>query len=290
MFKLLGNKKLFILLSALIFFIAVMGLSRIQKDRIIENMTWPEKVFKDTVSWTQGLLYKPAASIAGFFEDIVTLRTIYEENERLRLTLAQYARDRARLNMLEEENERLKEALQYTERQKQMNNYRYHIAQVVAVSTDPYNDTIRVNLGEKDGIKLHWAVTTSDGLIGQVTAVEPFHSTVELITNIDDRVPGGKAIAATVSGHEQSSFGMIQSYDRNEEVLLMTKIRQEDPLMVGDTIVTSGLGEVFPSGIVIGEVIAREVGEYGITHTAKIRPFADFKQLREVFIVEAPGM
>lgn len=287
-FKLLGNKKLFFLLLALVFFIAVMGLTLIQRDRIVENSSWPVRILKDTVSWTQGLFFKPAQSIAGFFEDVYRLRIVYEENEALRRTVANYAKDRARLNMLEAENERLKEMLEFTERQKEMNNYRYHIAQVVAINSDPYNETIRVNLGSKDGVELDWAVTTADGLIGQVVAVEPFYSTVQLITNIDDRLPGGRAIAATVLGQEEHSFGIIQSYDRSEGVLLMTRISQEDPLKAGDIVVTSGLGERFPQGLLIGVVEEREVGEYGITHTAKIRPFARFNQLREVFLVEVP--
>jgi rod shape-determining protein MreC len=134
------------------------------------------------------------------------------------------------------------------------------------------------------------AVTTVDGLIGRVVRVAPFHSTVQLITNLNDKANNTKSIAATVLGNEEASFGIIQSYDRAEGVLLMTKISQDDPLKVGDIIVSSGLGQVFPKGLVIGEVVEREVGEFGITHVAKIKPAADFSRLYEVFVVEMPEM
>lgn len=285
MFK-LGNKKLFVLLLSFIIFIALMGLTL--DDRV--NTSWPEKFLLDTVSFAQGVLYKPAAGIAGFFEDVRNLRAVYEENKMLKLTLARYAQDRARLNTLEYENERLMEALSFTEAQKNMNNYTFHIAQVVSYSTDPYNHTLRINLGTRDGITDNMAVATTEGLIGRTTRVSEFHAIVQLITNIDEQTNDTKAIAATVQGKEHISYGIIEKYDPLEEVLYMSKISQDDPLAVDDIVVSSGLGQVFPKGIVIGTVVSRDVGEYGITHVAKIKPAAQFGHIREVFVIEVPDL
>lgn len=285
MFK-LGNKKLFVLLLCFIIFIAIMGLTL--EERV--NTTWTEKFVVDTVSWTQGLFYKPAGYVAGFFKDIKKLNTVYEENKVLKRTLSQYARDRARLNTLEYENERLMEALQFTEKQKGMNDYTFRIAQVVSYSTDPFNHTLRINLGLQDQIHENMAVATPDGLIGRIMRVTEFHSTVQLISNIDEQTINTKAIAATVQGKEHISYGIIENYDEKDGVLLMTKIEQDDPLEVGDVVVTSGIGQVFPKGVVLGTVSSREVGEYGITHTAKIKPAAQLDHLREVFVIEVPEM
>ncbi len=253
-------------------------------------MSWPEKFVSDTVSFVQGLFYKPAQSVAGFFEDARRLKMIYEENEALRATLAQYARDTARLNDLEAQNERLKEGLQFTERQKNANNYRYHIAEVISVSPDPYNKVVKVNLGEKDGIKPDMAVVTVDGLIGRIVSTTPFSSNVQLITDMNGTESGAKAISATVKNLETESFGIIERYDREQGYLVMTKIDQTDKLKKGDTVITSGLGELFPAGLVIGTVESRQVGEFGLTHTAMVKPAAKFAKLREVFIVEVPGL
>lgn len=285
MFK-LGNKKLFVLLLCFIIFIALMGLTL--EERV--NTTWTEKFVVDSVSWTQGLFYKPAGYVAGFFKDIKKLNTVYEENKVLKRTLSQYARDRARLNTLEYENERLMEALQFTEKQKGMNDYTFRIAQVVSYSTDSFNHTLRINLGLQDQIHENMAVATPDGLIGRIMRVTEFHSTVQLISNIDEQTVNTKAIAATVQGKEHISYGIIENYDEQDGVLLMTKIEQDDPLEVGDVVVTSGIGQVFPKGVVLGTVSSREVGEYGITHTAKIKPAAQLDHLREVFVIEVPEM
>lgn len=282
MFKLLGNKRLLLILFSLILFIAIMGITFIKR----ESPTWPEKFLSDSTAWIQGLFYKPASSVAGFFEDLSQIEKLYEENQVLKQTLAHYARDVAKLNTLEEENERLKSALNFTERQKMQDDYTYHIARVVSVSPDVNNSLIQIDLGEKDGIKENMAVTTVDGLIGIVTRVKPFYSSVQLLTDLNSQSTMTKAVAATVRG--QDSFGIIESYDAEEGVLLMTKIKQEDPLVEENIVVTSGLGGIYPEGITIGEVISREVGEFGLTYTAKIKPAAKFDHLREVFVIEVP--
>ncbi|MFH5182234.1 rod shape-determining protein MreC [Paenibacillus sp. TAB 01] len=282
--KLLGNKRLRILMLGLICFIALMGLTLGKRERL----TWPEKFITDTVSWTQGLFYKPAGYVAGFFEDMGQLRTIFEENKVLKQTLTKYARDTTRLNDLEQQNKRLQEALGFTERQKQSNNYTFRIAEVVAVNPDLLNNTVRINLGEKDGVKPNMAVMSVEGLVGRVVQVSSFYSNVQLLKGIDDTANESKAIAVTVKGRENESFGIIESYDREKQTLLMTKIDPNDKLAVGDVVITSGLGQIFPRGIEVGKVISREPGTFGISHVAVIQPFAAFDHLREVFVVMVP--
>lgn len=284
MFKLLGNKKLLLLLASLILFIALMGLTLGDRGR----MTWPEKFVKDTVSFAQSLIYKPAARAAGFFDNMRSLRMIYEENAALKKKLNDYAKDTARLNLLEDQVLQLEHALEFTDRQKAANRYRWHFAEVVSVNPDPLVRTVNINLGDKDGIRINMAVATVDGLIGRVTEVSPFYSTVQLLSAIDYENASTKAIAATTLEHRES-FGMIERYT-SDGLLEMNKIQDSDLMEVDDTVITSGFGEVFPKGLVVGTVISRRVGDTGITHTALIRPSAslDGYKLREVFVIEMP--
>jgi len=282
--KFMGNKRLIFLMFGLICFFILMGLTLGAR----APMTWPEKFIKDTVSWTQGIFYKPAAAIAGFFEDIRQMRVIYEENKTLKLTLTQYARDTQRLNELEDQNKRLMEALGFTEKQRQSNNYIYRIAEVVTVNPDPYNSTISIDLGDKDGIKENMAVMTIDGLVGRVNKVFGFHSNVQLLTDITDTDNNSKAIAVSVKGKESQSFGMIESYDAKTGYLVMNKVDQADPMQVGDTVITSGLGQVFPGGIEVGRIVSIGPGEFGITHKVMVEPKASFRHIREVFVIEVP--
>lgn len=294
MFKLFGNKKLLMLMFALMVFIALMGFTLGKR-----QLTWPEMIIKDTVSWTQGIFYKPTRYIAGFFEDIRHLRQTYEENKILRMTLSQYAKDTMRLNLLESQNKDLKEILGFTQRQKDLNHYKFRAAEVVSVSPDPYSSTVNINLGAMDGIKENMAVMTVDGLIGRVSRVSNFYSSVQLLIDMSQGDGSGsperqldKGVAATVKGKE-SIFGTIEYYNPQLQALIMTRVSQntEKSLEVGDIVVTSGLGQVFPPGIEIGKVVDKKVGEFGITYNATIQPKAkDFRHLREVLVVEVPGV
>lgn len=274
----------------LILFIALMGLTF---GRF--SMTWPEKFLKDTVSFTQGLLYKPAGFVVGLIEDIRRMRTMHEENKVLRQTLTRYARDTARLNDLEQQNKRLQDALGFTDRQKQMNNYTFRIAEVTEFNQQ--NKMITINLGEKDGIRANMAVMSVDGLVGRVVRVSSFYADVQLLTGLQTVVDSAdklamesKAIAVTVKGHESESYGFIESFNQETQQLVMTKIEAKDPIQPGDTIITSGKGLVFPKGIEVGKVVEKRQGDFGITYIATVQPFASFNHLREVFVVQVPEL
>jgi rod shape-determining protein MreC len=267
----------------LILFIALMGFTLDRK-----QLTWPEKFLNDVFGTAQGALYRPVGAVADFFHDLGRLSDVYKENELLRKTVAKYTQDQIRFNSLEAENERLQDELGFTERQKGLDDYRYLIAQVIGTTSNPYEKTIKINLGSEDGIKPDMAVTTIDGLVGIVSHVSTFTSTVKLITNLDPNTSSGIPVSATVLGKETKSFGII-AYNEELGTLQMSKIAENDPLQPNDTVITSGLGNVFPKGIKIGTVVSRQVGDFGLTHTAVIKPSADFDLLREVFVVVVPA-
>ncbi|MFC7748405.1 rod shape-determining protein MreC [Paenibacillus thermoaerophilus] len=280
-----GNKRLLVLLFILIFFVTLIGLTVGKR----EKTTFPEMLLKDSISWIQGLLYRPAAAVSAFFGDIRSIFTVYEENRALKETLFYYIKDTQRLNDLEAENARLKEALRFTEEQKNMNRYVWRIAHVIAESPDSLNHTIVIDLGSGDGIRENMAVATTDGLIGRVSRVTPFHSNVQLITDMSERSSTSKSIAVTIKGKEQSSFGILDQYDPVTGLLTMSKIDPYDhELQKGDIVVTSGVGGLFPAGLVVGEVVSRESGVMGITDMAKVKPKARFHNFREVFVIEVP--
>lgn len=269
----------------LIVFIAVMGFT-LGRTRL----TWPEKFVNDAVGTVQGALYRPVGAVADFIGDLGRLSSVYKENQLLRQTVAQYAQDQVKYNFIEAENERYKEELGFTEKQKQLYAYRYLIAQVVGSGSNPLDKTFKINLGARDGLKPQMAVTTTDGLVGLISHVSEFTSTVEPITELDAESPTAVQIAATVFGKEKESFGIIDSYDVATGMLQMSKIDENDKMQPGDKVITSGLGNVFPRGVTIGTVVNRQVGDFGLTEKATVSPAAKFDHLREVFVIVVPDV
>lgn len=141
-----------------ILFIAVIGVSISNRS----GLTAPEKFLRDTTGFVQQWFYKPAGYMAGFFQDIGNLRSVYDENEQLRMTTAAYARDKVKFNAMEQENQRLHKLLNFTKAQEEINDYKFLFAQVIAVSPDPYNQTLTINLGSKNGVKEKMAVITDE--------------------------------------------------------------------------------------------------------------------------------
>jgi rod shape-determining protein MreC len=277
---------MFMLMIGFILFIAVIGYSL--SDR--KELSLPEKFLKDSSAFVQQWFYKPAGSIAGFFEDIRNLRTIYEENEQLRITAAAYARDKVNYNFIENENKRYKEELFFTKQQKEMYNYNYLIAQVISVSNDANNRTLMINLGSKNGIKPNMAVTTIDGLIGLVSSVTPYTAAVTPITELDEASPTFNSIAVTILGREEESFGILSSYNKESSRVIMSKIAEKDKMDIQDTVITSGNGNVYPRGLVVGTVESKQLGDFGLTYTASVKLSASFDHLTEVFVVQVPEL
>ncbi|WP_238652087.1 rod shape-determining protein MreC [Paenibacillus piscarius] len=282
LFKLFNNKRLFILLITLVAFIVLMGFSLGPR----KSLSWPENFLRDTTGFVQKLFYKPAGYIAGFFEDIGNLRDMAEENKRLKILMAQYARDKAQYNFVMSKNEELEVALKFTEAQRNLYKYEYHIANVVSVTTEPGNNTLVIDLGSKDGIRLNMSVTSTEGLVGVISNVSNFTSTVKLMTMMDIHDPNSQPpIAATAVNKEGKTFGMIESYDQKTGMLLMNKIPVGDPIAKDDKIISSGSGGTYPRGMTIGIVEEVKISQFGLTSTAIIKPAAGFQDWKELFVV-----
>lgn len=282
MFKLFNNKRLFILLITLVAFIVLMGFSLGPR----KSLSWPENFLRDTTGFVQKLFYKPAGYIAGFFEDIGNLHNLAEENKQLKILAAQYARDKAQYNFIKARNEQYEIDLKFTEAQKNLYKYEYHIANVVSVTTEPGNNTLVIDLGSKDGIRLNMSVTSTEGLVGVISNVSNFTSTVKLMTMMDINDPNSQPpITATAMNKEGKTFGVIESYDQQTGRLLMNKIPVGDPIAKDDIIISSGIGGVYPRGMTIGTVEEVKIGEFGLTSTAIIKPAAEFQDWKELFVV-----
>ncbi|MEC0175995.1 rod shape-determining protein MreC [Paenibacillus favisporus] len=283
LFKLLGNKRLFVILIGLVMFIALMGFTLGPR----ASLSWPEKFLRDTVGFAQNIFYKPAGYIAGLFKDIANMRDIYKENEELKIALAHYTRDKVKYNRMEDTNKKLEEALHFTNAQKEQNNYTYHITQVVSVNSDTVNRSLVIDLGERDGIKVGQSVISIDGLVGVISHVSNFTSTVKLITTMDAKDPNSNGISAT-SMNNHNVFGIIESYDEVSKTLQMTQIKENDPIKKGDTIVSAGDPSKYPQGLIIGEVTKVQVSPFGKTKTATIKPAAEFQDWKLLFVVSQP--
>jgi len=167
--------------------------------------------------------------------------------ERLATLEAQNDELRARLAALEEarqENERLRELVDFAEER----NLATLGARVIGRPQSTWEGVITIDRGTEDGVEPGMPVIAAQGLVGQVATVSPRASTVRLIT---DQQSGVAAMvqSSRVLGVVRGSVSGALSLDFVD--------RTEAPIE-GDVVITSGLGGVYPKGIVIGDVTSVE--------------------------------
>lgn len=268
------NKRLMIVLAAIILLVALLGYS-LRNNR---NLSIPEQFIKDTVSLTEKVFNKPAQYIAGFFNNISDLKDTYKENQVLKSKLDKYVELSVREKELEKENKELKELIGAT---KDLSDYESIQATVTIRDPDKWQQIITIDKGSTNGVEKEMAVVTAKGLIGKIKNVSKFSSTVQLLS-ASDRT---NRISAKIQ-QKNTIFGLIEGYDVEKQTLLFKRIPSNAKVKKGQTVVTSGLGGVFPKTLVIGKVEEVEPDEHGLTQTAYIKPQADFNDINHVLVVK----
>lgn len=267
-----SNKRLIILLVGVIFLVALISFSLRDRD----HASLPEQIVKDVVGFGQSFFSKPAQYITGVFENVDSLLNTYEENKRLKSRLEEFAKVQAEANDMASENERLRELIDKTE---DLRDYDPIQATVIARNPDQWEEKIILDKGEVHGVKENMAVMTAQGLVGKVELTTPFTSTVEMLTTQNPNY----RVSAQVVG-EQEIFGLIEGFDEERKELILKKIDSDFDIKVGDLVISSGLGGIFPKGIPIGEITEVSTDDYGLTKLAYVKPSADFSLLDHVVI------
>jgi rod shape-determining protein MreC len=153
---------------------------------------------------------------------------------------------------------------------------------VIARSPTVWHSSVTIDAGSGDGVVLDDPVISGDGLVGEVSAVQPNSSQVQLITDHASAV-SAKVLPLGVQGVVRPSVG-------DPEDLVLDFIDSSKRVGVGQTVVTSGwraqgLASLFPPGIPIGEVTKASVLEQEASQQVHLRPFADLANLDLVQIL-----
>ncbi|MGG0656761.1 rod shape-determining protein MreC [Rummeliibacillus pycnus] len=270
-----SNKRLILLLVGVIFLVALISFSL--RDR--QNASLPEQIIKDTVGFGQSIVAKPASYITGFINNVDSLMNTYDENKRLKSRLEEFGTLQAKVNELKVENDKLKDLVG---KKDDLRNYDPIQANVIARNPDQWEEKLILNVGSISGVKVNMAVLTSKGLIGKIVQTTPYTSQVELLSTSNTNY----RVSAAVATKDSEAFGLIEGYDSKRGELILKRIDSSLPVKKGDKVTTSGLGGIFPKGVLIGEITKVSTDDYGLTKLAYVKPAADFSMLDHVVIAK----
>lgn len=180
---------------------------------------------------------------------------------------------RAALSNLEEvslENRRLRRLLEFRDEQA----VTAVPARIIAEDASSWFRTVVIDKGSEDGVLEGLPVVAAEGVVGRVVRSGPGQARVLLITD------ASSALAGLVQHNRARGVCRGQG-----ETLAFDFVLRQEEIKIGDRVVTSGMGGVFPKGLVIGLVSSLSRPEFSLFQSIEVTPVVDFSHLEEVLVL-----
>ncbi len=200
-----------------------------------------------------------------------------QENSLLKEEVT-HLRNQLRLaERLEQENIRLQEALDFSRR----SSRGLIPCEVIARDISGWWQTVRLGKGSNHRIRPDMAVISAEGLVGRVIAVSPHTADVLLVSDPSSRV----SVIVDRTGASGVLFGQT-AHRRGQPVCRLDFINKDAPIRLGDAVTTSGMGGVFPRGLLVGYIDKLYKEPSGLYQYADVLPATDLGHMRLLFAVD----
>ena len=140
-------------------------------------------------------------------------------------------------------------------------------------------NSIVINKGSSSGIKKDMAVISSDGLIGKINKVSKTTSEVKLLTTNDKN----EKISVMIKTSDDTIYGIMNGYQDN--YLEITSVNKNINVDNNSLVYTSGMGGIFPSGLLIGKVAMVKEDKYNVSKLILVEPSSSFNNLKFVKVL-----
>ena len=234
------------------------GSSRIQT--AIQTVTYP----------FQASVQSAVSNLKNLWNSYILLIEVKEENNRLKQQL---------LDMEEKLSEHIENSVQFRRLRDQMlfarkNPLEKIYSEIIGESSDNAHNIRFINRGSNQKVQRNYIVIRKEGLVGRIHSVSPFQSSVQLMIDHRNRVP------ALIQRNRVR--GLIYGTQAGIE---MRQINQHAKIKIGDRVISSGLGGLYPKGILIGWVSEIRHQQHELFKTAILESAVDFNSIEEVFVI-----
>ncbi len=271
------NKKYIILIA--VFVVAlVLGIT----NAIImnkENLSPFEKSIKDATLAVTKILYKPVEFVKDKMKEHSEKQDLYEKYKELEKKVKETDLIQSEKEELEREVENLKKTLELNQT---LSESSYLNATVVNRNLGYWYNTITIDKGSYNGVEKDMPVIVSEGLIGKVTKVTNFNSTVKLITS--DDVNNKTSVKIKVG--DKFVYGLLSGYDKQKRTFIVEGISDNTEIPKDSVVTTTGMGDSFPSGIVVGKVKRVTTDNFDLAKTVEVTSNVDYDDLSFVTILK----
>ena len=273
MLSILKNKYLWLLLA--VFAVAFVSMRFTATER--ETITYPEAVAREGFASLQkgfagfGMRFTDFTSIFASKRELLQKIEVLESQNKA-LSLENQALQEYRAEAL-----RLQQFLAFAN--ENLETYELTPARVIARSPSTWYKYIVIDRGEAEGVRRDMAVISPEGLVGRVVSTTQHTAQVNLLTDRE------MAVGVVAEGNRETR-GIVAGVG-DDNLLRMANIHYYSTISVNEKVLTSGLSQIYPKGILIGTVqeITQEAG--GLLKSAVVKPAVQFDQLEEVLLVTA---
>ena len=215
----------------------------------------------------------PFATTEWASETFVSREALEKENQALKTEHLLLKAQQQKLYALQSENIRLRELMGST----QNVGERVMISELLAVDLDPFTRQIIVNKGEVNHAFVGQSVLDANGVVGQIVEIAPFASRAMMITDPSHAIP----VQVNRTGMRAIAVG---TGDINNG-LELPHIPNNADIIIGDLLVTSGLGGRFPAGYPVAHITKIELDPSQPYSVVMAQPVAQLERIREVLLV-----
>ena len=261
-----GRKNIILVFSILLFSLALMSISAKQQ----KGMSFLDSFASVIIFPFQNLFTSTAQSVSEGLDHYLDLVNVSKENQQLKLEVAKLANEKNELIERIARQKRIAGLITFKDNRKKNSL----VASVIGRDATQWSKVVVIDKGSNHGVKKHLAVVTNSGVIGQVIHVGPTSSKVLL--TIDSR----SAVDALFQNSRIS--GVVVGTGEGECKIKYVPNTAE--IKVGDRVLSSGLGGIFPKGLFIGTVSQVIKKKQGLFQEITLAPSSDLSKLEEVLI------
>lgn len=274
--KRFNKRYLFILVVVAIALVLVVLAASLQDERDLNPV---EKVAKDTITVVLKVVSAPFNFVKDKIDETIEKNNLYEKYKELKNKEEQVDSVISQNENLQDEIDKLKDTLELNTI---LSDKVYLNATVVSRNIGYWYDEITIDKGSKNGIEKGMAVVTPKGLIGQITKVSNYSSTVKLLSNenMSDK------ISVKINVGDDYVYGLISKYDSKTNTYTVEGISENVDISKDADVVTTGMGTNFPSGLMVGKVKGVTTDNFDLSKVVEVKASVDFDDLDYVTVLK----
>lgn len=266
------NKKIIIVIIAVAVVLILFLASATGTNR--DSISGLEGVVRDASAPLKGGVTSLVGNTSAISDNFVDVDQLLEENTALKERVASLEAEVAALQDAKRENSYLKDLLNIAD---ELADWQPVASTVVARSSKSWYNTITIKGGKDQGFSKNMPVITAEGLVGRINLVSA--TTAEVLLIIDQEC----AVSAVVQTSQTA--GVVAGNGYNSDSLYMIHIPADAKISTGQTVISSGLGGIFPRGLRIGYINNVTSVQGGLMQQATVEPFVDFDRLSNVLVL-----